>query len=250
MRFVDILFVITIFFYMKSGIELVETIDLLLQEKNLTRKDFCKGLDIPPSTIATWKTRNIFPTVDVLALIARRLEVTLDWLINDSDSFNEKEQIFRQYSRKSIRLRIYESLKNKYKNDDNRFSDDFLENENLIKELHHYYFNGGDISYEVLLNWSKGRCELDLYYFDRWAISLNTTLQFILTGSELLIPSKSNGYSSSFEKQLYEAALNNRNDLNCLDNLTGDRKQVAHSVLNQLMELEHFKYVEKKNKNE
>lgn len=65
----------------RSGKEIVEIIDLLLQEKNLTRKDFCKSLNIPPSTIATWKTRNIFPTVEPLALIAQKLEISLDWLV-------------------------------------------------------------------------------------------------------------------------------------------------------------------------
>ena len=60
---------------MKNGVELVETIDLLLKEKNLTRKDFCEAINIPASTIATWKTRNIFPTIDVLSLIANNLKL-------------------------------------------------------------------------------------------------------------------------------------------------------------------------------
>lgn len=246
MRFYS--FVITNF--MKNGIQLVETIDLLLQEKNLTRKDFCKSINIPPSTIATWKTRNICPTVDVLSVIADNLGISLDWLVNDSSSFDDLEETLGNYSRKSIRLRIYQSLKNKYVKVDKRFTDDFLENENRIKELHNYYFSGGYVSYEKLLNWSRGRTDIDIYIFNEWAISLNSTLQFILTGNEILIPSSTNDYSRTFEKRLYDLALEFRNELYCLDCLTGERKQTGSSILNQLMELEHLKYVEKNRKDQ
>ena len=242
------LFVITNF--MKNGIQLVETIDLLLQEKNLTRKDFCKSINIPPSTIATWKTRNICPTVDVLSVIANNLGISLDWLVNDSPSFDDLEETLGNYSRKSIRLRIYQSLKNKYVKVDKRFTDDFLENENRIKELHNYYFSGGYVSYEKLLNWSKGRTDIDIYIFNEWAISLNSTLQFILTGNEILIPSSTNDYSRTFEKRLYDLALEFRNELYCLDCLTGERKQTGSSILNQLMDLEHRIYVEKNRKDQ
>lgn len=235
---------------MKNGIQLVETIDLLLQEKNLTRKDFCKSINIPPSTIATWKTRNICPTVDVLSVIANNLGISLDWLVNDSPSFDDLEETLGNYSRKSIRLRIYQSLKNKYVKVDKRFTDDFLENENRIKELHNYYFSGGYVSYEKLLNWSKGRTDIDIYIFNEWAISLNSTLQFILTGNEILIPSSTNDYSRTFEKRLYDLALEFRNELYCLDCLTGERKQTGSSILNQLMDLEHRIYVEKNRKDQ
>lgn len=235
---------------MKNGIQLVETIDLLLQEKNQTRKDFCKSINIPPSTIATWKTRNICPTVDVLSVIANNLGISLDWLVNDSSAFDELEETLGNYSRKSIRLRIYQSLKNKYVKVDDRFTDDFLENENRIKELHNYYFSGGYVSYDKLLNWSKGRTDINIYIFNEWAISLNSTLQFILTGNEILIPSSTNDYSRTFEKRLYDLALEFRNELYCLDCLTEERKKSAITIINQLMELEHLKYVEKNRKDQ
>jgi transcriptional regulator with XRE-family HTH domain len=235
---------------MKNGIQLVETIDLLLQEKNQTRKDFCKSINIPPSTIATWKTRNICPTVDVLSVIANNLGISLDWLVNDSSAFDELEETLGNYSRKSIRLRIYQSLKNKYVKVDDRFTDDFLENENRIKELHNYYFSGGYVSYDKLLNWSKGRTDINIYIFNEWAISLNSTLQFILTGNEILIPSSTNDYSRTFEKRLYDLALEFRNELYSLDCLTEERKKSAITIINQLMELEHLKYVEKNRKDQ
>lgn len=231
---------------MKNGVELVETIDLLLKEKNLTRKDFCETINIPASTIATWKTRNIFPTIDVLSLIANKLNVSLDWLINDSSDFENRENILGKYSRKSIRLRIYKALEKKYKKTDERFTANFLENETILRELHRYYFTGGYVSYDTLLNWSKGRCDVDVYVFNEWAVSLNSTLQYILTGSELLIPSEKEGYSKAFEKDLYDLALEFRNELYCLHNYSSDRLNNVRYLLNELMKLEHLEYVEKK----
>lgn len=70
---------------MKNGIQLVERIDFLLKLKKQTRNEFCKSINIPPSTIATWKSRNIYPTVDVLSVIAFNLGVSLDWLVNGED---------------------------------------------------------------------------------------------------------------------------------------------------------------------
>lgn len=70
---------------MKNGIQLVERINFLLKLKKQTRNEFCKSINIPPSTIATWKSRNIYPTVDVLSVIAFNLGVSLDWLVNGED---------------------------------------------------------------------------------------------------------------------------------------------------------------------
>ena len=70
---------------MKNGIQLVERIDFLLKLKKQTRNEFCKSINIPPSTIATWKSRNIYLTVDVLSVIAFNLGVSLDWLVNGED---------------------------------------------------------------------------------------------------------------------------------------------------------------------
>ncbi len=234
---------------MASGIELINRIDEILSERGITRKDFAKEINIQPNTMGNWKTNNSMPPADTINLIAKTLGVTIDWLLNGSKEFEEEEQFFKQYSRHAIRLRIYEALKNKYQKDDNRFSTDYLTNERILKELHHYYFNDGYVTYDVLLNWSKGRCEINTYFFDQWAQSLNTTLQFILTGSNVLIPS-SNKYSKPFDEKLYDMALKNRNELYCLDNLTGERERSGRTILNQLMRLENVENVEnKKNEN-
>lgn len=98
--------------------------------------------------------------------------------------------------------------------------------------------------YEELYNWAKGRRELDQKLFHQWAQNLNTTIQFIITGGEVLIPS-SDKYSKPFEKDLYDLALEFRNELYCLDNYSPDRQQLAKNILNELMRLEHLEYVEK-----
>ena len=229
---------------MASGIELINRIDEILSEKGKSRKDFAKEINIQPNTMGNWKTNNSMPPADTIILIANALDVSTDWLLNENNGFEERDLFFNQYSRKSIRLRIYTALKNKYKYDDNRFTPDFLEKESLLKELHYYYFNGGFVSYEKLLNWSKGRCEINTYYFDQCAIGLNTTLQFILTGSEVLIPSDDQ-YSKPFDKELYDLALEYRDQLYCLDCLTEERKTTGIAIINQLMRLEHLEYVEK-----
>mgnify|MGYP002868500646 CR=1 FL=1 len=228
-----------------SGVAFLNKIDEILAEQNKTRKSLCETLGILQGTMATWKTKDIMPSIDTIKSIAEELNVSVDWLISDSKHFEEQEHFFRQYSRHSIRLRIYDALKKKYEKDDNRFTSNFLNNESLLRELHYYYFNGGYVSYDVLYNWSKGRCEINTYFFDQWAQSLNTTLQFILTGSEVLIPSNDN-YSKPFEEDLYNLALEYRNELYCLDNLTDERKKSGITIINQLMRLEHLEYVEKK----
>lgn len=228
-----------------SGISFLNKIDEVLAEQQRTRKSLCEALGILQGTMATWKTKDIMPPIDTIKRIAVALGVSVDWLITDSKDFEETEHLLKKYSRHSIRLRVYVALKNKYEENDNRFVLGFEYDESLLKELHTYYFTGGYVSYETLLNWSKGRCNIDTHIFTQWAESLNTTLEFLFTGSEFLIPSKDN-YSKPFEKKLYDLALEFRNELYCLHNFSPDRLNNAKYLLNDLMKLEHLEYVEKK----
>lgn len=229
-----------------SGVAFLNRIDEILEEQSRTRKSFCESLGILQGTMATWKTKDIMPPINTINLIAKNLEVSLDWICVGNPDFEKKERILREQSRAHIRQRVYIALKKKYENDDNRFQDNFLDNEVLLEELHKHYFSTGYVSYLTLYNWAKGRCEIELNVFNQWAVSLNTTLDYILRNSELIIPSNKN-FSIPFEADLYDLAQKYRSELYCLDNLTDQRKQTASSVLNQLMELEHFKYVESKN---
>ena len=227
-----------------SGISFLNKIDEVLAEQQRTRKSLCEALGILQGTMATWKTKDIMPPIDTIKRIAVALGVSVDWLITDSKEFEETEHLLQKYSRHSIRLRVYVALKNKYEKKDSRFVLGFEYDESLLKELHTYYFTGGYVSYETLLNWSKGRCNIDTHIFTQWAESLNTTLEFLFTGSEFLVPSKKN-YSEPFEKKLYDLALEFRNELYCLHNFSPDRLNNAKYLLNDLMKLEHLEYVDK-----
>ncbi len=68
-----------------SGIELVDKIDKLIEEKGISRRQLCADVGISNSTIATWKTKNILPTAKLIAMVAIELNVSIDWLLNGRD---------------------------------------------------------------------------------------------------------------------------------------------------------------------
>lgn len=232
---------------MCGGIEFVNKIDSVLKDSNKTRKELAEKLNIIPATMATWKTKDIMPPIDTIQRIADELMVSIDWLVNGDIDFENNETYLKEWSRKSVRRRIYIALGNKYKDDDKRFAEGYLDNEPLLKELHKYYFGGGYVLYEELYNWAKGRRELDQKLFHQWAQSLNTTIQYLITGTELLIPSDDN-YSKPFEKDLYDLAIEFRNELYCLHCYSPERLKIGKNILNELMKLEHLEYIEKNKK--
>ncbi|MCI6480386.1 MAG: helix-turn-helix domain-containing protein [Spirochaetia bacterium] len=224
-----------------SGIAFLNRIDEILEEQNRTRKSFCESLQILPGTMATWKTKDIMPPINTINLIAKKLEVSIDWLCNGNPDFEKTERVLGEQSRTNIRRRIYTALKKKYENDDLRFQDNFLNNNSLLEQLHEYYFSTDFVSYKTLYNWAKGRCEIELYVFTQLSVILNTTLGYILRNSEFIILSNPK-FSLAFEPKLYNLAQEYRNELYCLANLTEGRKQSAHLLIKQLMELEYLKF--------
>ena len=67
---------------MRTSSELVEILDNYLKEKNLSRRQFCALVDIPNTTISSWKTKNVLPSIEFVAKIAKFMNVSLDWLVN------------------------------------------------------------------------------------------------------------------------------------------------------------------------
>ena len=214
---------------MCSGIELVSRIDGILAELGLTRKDFAEKMDIIPATMATWKSKNIFPPVDTLSKIADELEVSLDWLIAGYPGFGVDKETFGEYSREAVRERIYKSLIGK----------DELPSEEDLAKIHAENKISFPISYQALKNWAKGRISLDMYFFQQMAYKLNTNLQYLLTGLEDKLP-------KDFDPVLFKAARENANSVHCLYNLSDDKKQIVSDMLNKLMELEHLERISKK----
>ena len=72
-----------------SGIILVNRIDELARLKRITRQILAKELKVNPSTIATWKTRNIIPSADILYEIANYFNVTIDYLLTGNICNND-----------------------------------------------------------------------------------------------------------------------------------------------------------------
>lgn len=221
-----------------SGIKFLNKIDEILEDKGQTRKKLCETLQILQGTMATWKTKDIMPPVDTVKKIANELEVSVDWLLSDDSDFERKEELLGERSRKSIRQRIYESLSKKYYEErrDERLSPENLRNEANLQDIHEKYLDYY-VSYWKLFNWSKGRCEIDYTIFLQWATELDTTINYLLLGSNKKTP-------RDFEPDLYKLALEYREQLYDLDNFSEKRKDRAIAMLNDLMWLQHYENVE------
>lgn len=214
------------------GIDFINRIDKLLNDKGITRKDFASTINIPQTTMSSWKTNNSVPPIDTVVRIADTLKVSPAWLLFGSPMYSPDSEIHSKASRTQIRNKIYSTIATK------------LQIENADNEKTHNFFfeNIPELNYETLLNWSKGLVNLDLHVFEDIAYSLGISLDYLFSDKE---PSKANLENASIDKKIYEAALRNLNDLLCLDNLTGKRHELAKDMLNQLMQLEHLEYVEK-----
>ncbi len=219
---------------MCSGIDLVNKIDDILNELGESRKEFAKQLDLNPSTIATWKTKNILPPVETLYKIASKLEVSLEWLvteisISNVDSFHRTVGL-----RRKIRKRIYDCIATKanVKNAD-------------TEEFHRLFFaNHQNLTYRILFNWAEGRKNLSECDLKDIAFSLGISMDYLFLGEK-----KDDNTVEKKDLDILDTAKRNLNDLFCLDNLTEERRKLAKDMLNQLMELENLKYIERTKEN-
>lgn len=93
-----------------SGIKLINRIDKILFERNKTRNEFAKEINIQPNTMGNWKTNNSMPPVQTLYKIAAELNVSLNWLILGDDFFNveiqnkELPELLVKYSQELLQL--------------------------------------------------------------------------------------------------------------------------------------------------
>lgn len=65
----------------RSSAELVEILENYLKEKKISRRQFCALVDIPNSTISSWKSKNVLPSIELVAKVAKFMNVSLDWLV-------------------------------------------------------------------------------------------------------------------------------------------------------------------------
>lgn len=76
----------------------ISTVDMLLDQRNITRPVLCKAIDISTNSFSTWKIRNTYPAVDVVIRIADFFDVSVEYLFSGKETNTD-------YKRK------YESLK-------------------------------------------------------------------------------------------------------------------------------------------
>ena len=95
----------------RTSSELVDILDNYLKEKKISRRQFCALVDIPNSTISSWKSKNVLPSIELVAKVAKFMNVSLDSLVYDStESFNEISFAARYSQINSTITSIYSDL--------------------------------------------------------------------------------------------------------------------------------------------
>ena len=159
---------------MRTCGQLVEILEAYLEEKKISRRQFCALVDIPTSTIASWKAKNVLPSIELVAKLARFMNVSLDWLVygENPETTLSENTAENPYSRKSILYRIETVLRQN--NDDYDYD---------LKSLHEKYLSD-IIEYEALMNWVNGKSYISEEVLPKIAKKLNVTLQWLLTKDE------------------------------------------------------------------
>jgi len=159
---------------MRTCVQLVEILENYLKEKQISRRQFCTLVNIPTSTIASWKAKNVLPSIELVAKLARFMNVSLDWLVygENPETTLSENTAENPYSRKSILYRIEIVLRQN--NEDYDYE---------LKSLHEKYLSD-IIEYEVLINWVNGKSYISEEVLPKIAKKLNVTLQWLLTKDE------------------------------------------------------------------
>lgn len=216
---------------MRSGIEFVNILDNYLRNKNLSRRQFCALVDIPNSTVATWKQKNIMPPTELLNKIAKFMNVSLDWLVNGEiyEEALKENSVSNIYSRQNILYRIEIILRQMH----NDFDYD-------LESLHNKYLQD-IVNYETLINWVNYKVCLPENTLPNIANALKVSLQWLLT--------QEGYYPDDKDNYLYELSKKYPNLLrgyNILDE--EDQKFIDHYITSKL-ELRELKRQKEQNEN-
>lgn len=76
----------------RTSIQLVDILDSYLSANCISRREFCKIMKIPNSTISSWKIKKVLPSVEIVAKIAEFMNITVDTLVFESDNLSEQLQ--------------------------------------------------------------------------------------------------------------------------------------------------------------
>ena len=155
---------------MRNGIELVEILDFLLEKKGISRRQFCSQIDIPPSTIAAWKHKNILPNTELICKVADFLNVSIDWLVKGENP--QQEISIVAISRHTIMDRIETILRQNTNSFQTPFEELYAEHLGKIAD------------FDLVNNWSLGRINVSESVITSLANELKVTTDWLLTGRE------------------------------------------------------------------
>lgn len=216
---------------MRSSAEFVEILENFLKEKNISRRQFCALVDIPNSTISSWKSKNVLPSIELVAKVAKFMNVSLDWLVygelfDDADKLNVLEN---PCSRRSILYRIEIVLRQHNQDYDYK-----------LESLHKKYLSN-IVDYEVLSNWVCGKANLPENVLPEIANKLNVSLQWLLTKDEY--------HQEDFDAYIYGLAKAYSGILKGYDCLEEEDQKFIDNYITSKLELRQLKS-EKESKKE
>ncbi|MBQ5470905.1 MAG: helix-turn-helix transcriptional regulator [Treponema sp.] len=200
---------------MRTTVEIVEILENYLKEKKISLRQFSALVDIPHSTILTWKKKNTLPSIEFISRIAAFMNVSLDWLVNGEIAEGLDNSYENPCSRRSILYRIEIVLRQK--NVDYDYDTESLYNK-YLKDI---------VEYEVLMNWVAGRANMPEDVLPKIAARLDVSLQWLLTKDEY--------HQQDFDAYIYGLASKYPGLLkgyNCLDE--EDQKFIDHYITSRL----------------
>ena len=200
---------------MRTTVEIVEILENYLKEKKISLRQFSALVDIPHSTILTWKKKNTLPSIEFISRIAAFMNVSLDWLVNGEIAEGIDNSYENPCSRRSILYRIEIVLRQK--NVDYDYDTESLYNK-YLKDI---------VEYEVLMNWVAGRANMPEDVLPKIAARLDVSLQWLLTKDEY--------HQQDFDAYIYGLASKYPGLLkgyNCLDE--EDQKFIDHYITSRL----------------
>ena len=87
----------------------------LLDEKNVSQKDFCEATGIPKQTVSGWKNRKTDPPASLIPTIAAYFGITSDFLLTGKDDSNQADLDLYDTSTQQL-LKYFSSLSEVEKN--------------------------------------------------------------------------------------------------------------------------------------
>lgn len=148
----------------------LQELDYFLEKKGISRKQFCTQIEIPSSTIATWKSKNILPNTELICKVAKFLNVSIDWLVNGE--YPKTEINIIAFGRHTIMDRIETILRQNTNSFDTPIAELYTEHLGKIAD------------FDLINNWSLGRINVPESIITSLAKELKVTTDWLLTGKE------------------------------------------------------------------